>query len=78
MPHTGESERTKNCFYYCARSHYQALLLRLFDWFSTKPRTRLGQPLMRHAYNKPQSRPEEEQAEIEQGGSYSCIVLAVP
>jgi hypothetical protein len=33
---------------------------------------------MRHVYNKAQSRPEEEQAEIEQGGSYSCIVLAVP
>jgi len=28
--------------------------------------------------NKAQSRPEEEQAQIEEGGSYSCIVLAVP
>ena len=49
-----------------------------FDSFSTEIVYPACPPLMRHAYNKAQSRPEEEQTEVEQGGSYSCIVLAVP
>ena len=70
----GKNERAKNCFQNRALSHRWALyslgiglVLHKTGYPACTDRTRL----MRRVYKKPQSRPEEEQAQIEEGGSYS-------
>ena len=80
MSQACKNERAKNCFQNRALSHRRALLLRNLTGSAQNRVPGSSQPhrLMRGVYKETQSRPEEEQAEIEQGGSYSCIVLAVP
>ena len=84
MHERSDGESAKKCLRNLALSHLWALLLENWTEIATKPaagsipdcaESQLNCGACR---NKPSSWPEEEQAEVKQGGSYSCIVLAVP